>query len=51
MPKAFNVVCQHLQIYTEGSENVPKDYIKAMQYFEKAADQVSKLLDTVCAKQ
>ena len=29
-----------MQIFTEGSNDVPKDYVKAMQYFEKAADQV-----------
>lgn len=28
------------QIYTEGSKDVPKNYVKAMQYFEMAADQV-----------
>ena len=31
----------NVQIFTEGSVDVPKDYVKAMQYFEKAADQVS----------
>ena len=29
-----------MQIFTEGSDAVPKDYVKAMQYFERAADQV-----------
>lgn len=29
-----------IQIYTEGSNDVTRDYLKAMQYFEKAADQV-----------
>ena len=29
-----------MQIFTEGSDEVPKDYVKAMQHFEKAADQV-----------
>ena len=32
-----------LQIYTEGSEDVPKNYLKAMQYFEMAADQVRQV--------
>lgn len=29
-----------MQIFTEGSDEVPKDYVKAMQHFEMAADQV-----------
>ena len=34
----------YLQIFTEGSNEVPKDYVKAMQHFEKAADQVRSYL-------
>jgi TPR repeat protein len=32
-----------MQIFTEGSDEVPRDYLKAMQHFEMAADQVRGL--------
>ncbi len=44
-PWAFDLLSYTytMQIFTEGSDEVPRDYLKAMQHYEMAADQVRGL--------